>query len=377
MLGCLNLLAFEKENITIRGSFDNSRFVFESQKNGTVAFMGGSITEMDGYRPILMEFLKNRFPETEFSFINAGISSTCSTTGAFRLKRDVLSQGTVDLLFLEFAVNDDQDAGHSFEGCIRGMEGIIRQVRNTNPRTDIVVTFFVNPKMLAQLQEGKKPLPMAAHEKVLEKYQISRVHLARELAHQINNGEFSWKRFGGTHPKHPGNRLCTDMHQELLNLAWSGPVPTNMQAHLLPENLIDPNSFTEGRFMSPSNVNLSKGWKFSEPDWKNLKGAKRTRYMGIPLLHSQNDAHPLRFEFEGRALGAFLLAGPDAAKLRFSVDGGSRQEIDLYHHYSKNLHYPRSVIFIQNLKPGIHTIEIEPVTIGDRNAVRIMEFCIQ
>ena len=181
--------------------------------------MGGSITEMNGYRPMLMEFLKNRFPETEFSFINAGISSTCSTTGAFRLQRDVLSKGPIDLFFLEFAVNDDQDARHSYDECIRGMEGIIRQVRNTNPSTDIVVTYFVNPKMLKQIQEGKNPLPMAAHEEVLEKYQISRVHLARELAQQINKGEFSWEKFGGTHPKIPGNRLCADMHQRLLDLA--------------------------------------------------------------------------------------------------------------------------------------------------------------
>ena len=43
-LVCISLLAFEKENVTIRGSFENSRFAFESKMKGTVAFMGGSIT---------------------------------------------------------------------------------------------------------------------------------------------------------------------------------------------------------------------------------------------------------------------------------------------------------------------------------------------
>ena len=374
---CISLSAFEKENVTIRGSFDNSRFSFESKMEGTVAFMGGSITEMNGYRPMMMEFLKNRFPETEFSFINAGISSTCSTTGAFRLQRDVLSKGPIDLFFLEFAVNDDQDDGHSYDECIRGMEGIIRQVRNTNPSTDIVVTYFVNPKMLKQIQEGKNPLPMAAHEEVLEKYQISRVHLAKELAHQIKIKKFSWEKFGGTHPKPPGNRLCADMHVELLNLAWTGPSPTKRRMHLLPQNLIDPHSFIEGRFMSPSKIKLTKGWKFSEPVWDSLKGGKRSRYLGIPLLHSQENTLPLRFEFEGRAIGAFILAGPDAAKLRFSIDGNTYQELELFHNYSRNLHYPRSVIFAHNLKPGKHTIELEPIITGNHNAVRIMEFCIQ
>ena len=378
-LNCLDLKAFEKENITLRGSFEDSRIAFEIKKKGTVAFMGGSITEMNGYRPMLMAFLERRFPKTDFSFINAGISSTCSTTGAFRLHRDVLSHGPIDLFFIEFAVNDDQDASHTYDECILGMEGIIRQIRTLYPRVDIVVTYFVNPKMLAQLQEGKKPTAMAAHEEVLERYQVSRVHLARELAHQINKGKFSWEKFGGTHPKPAGNRLCTDMHQELLSSAWNGPLPksNSEQTHLLPKNLIDDRSFTEGRFLSPSTINLSKGWKFSEPDWKQIKGAKRARYLGLPLLHSEGNAHPLRFEFVGRTIGAFILAGPDAAKIRVRIDGKEKQEFELYHHYSRNLHYPRSVIFAKNLKFGKHNIEFEPLISGNRNAIRIMEFCIQ
>ena len=110
---CVALVqGFDHQNITLRGNLLNSMTVFEKSQKGRVAFMGGSITEMDGYRPMVMEFLKSRFLETEFEFINAGISSTCSTTGAFRLERDVLSKGPIDLFFLEFAVNDDQDAGH-------------------------------------------------------------------------------------------------------------------------------------------------------------------------------------------------------------------------------------------------------------------------
>ena len=87
--------------------------------------------------------------------------------------------------------------------------------------------------------------------------------------------------------------------------------------------------------------------------------------------------HPLRFEFEGRTIGAFILAGPDAAKIRVRIDGKEKQEFELYHHYSRNLHYPRSVIFAKNLKFGKHNIELEPLISGNRNAIRIMEFCIQ
>ena len=113
------------DNIQVRGNLNNSRLEFEQKKTGCVAFLGGSITEAAGYRPMVEAILKKRFPETSFTFINAGIGSTCSNTGAFRFDRDVLKHGGPDLLFVEFAVNDDQDGHLSRTEAIRGMEGVI------------------------------------------------------------------------------------------------------------------------------------------------------------------------------------------------------------------------------------------------------------
>jgi lysophospholipase L1-like esterase len=369
------LLAFQSENVTTRGTFSNSRLAFEKKKAGRVAFMGGSITEMNGYRPMVSKWLEERFPKTKFEFINAGISSTCSTTGAFRLRRDVLDQGPIDLFFIEFAVNDDQDAGHSKEACIRGMEGIIRQVREKSPQTDVVVTYFVNQGMLEQLKQGKAPLPMAAHERVLEKYGVSRIHLARELADQIKQGSFSWQKFGGTHPKEPGNRLCANMHAQMLDKAWAGKMPKESEDKKFPAQPIDGNSYFNGQFLSPEKATLAEGWKFSEPDWKDLKGGKRKRYLDRPLLHCQVPGKPLNLKFEGQAIGAFVSSGPDAGTLQFVIDGKRKGSVDLFHRYSRGLHYPRSVMFAHDLPPGPHEIELS-IKAGERTAARILEFCI-
>ena len=102
---CLLFVTFadaSDKNINLRGNFDNSYDQFMVKKTGTVAFMGGSITQMDGYRPMVSKFLDRKFPRTKFKFINAGISSTCSTTGAFRLTDQVLGKGVIDLFFIEF-----------------------------------------------------------------------------------------------------------------------------------------------------------------------------------------------------------------------------------------------------------------------------------
>ena len=371
-----SLLGINPENRTQRGSLENSRFAFEHSKKGRVAFMGGSITEMNGYRPMMMDWLQNKFPQTEFEFVNAGISSTCSTTGAFRLERDVLSKGPIDLLFLEFAVNDDQDARHSHEACILGMEGIIRNFRSTYPKGDLVVTYFVNPGMLEQLRKGKTPLPIDAHERVLEKYQVSRVHLARELAERIEEGSFTWEEFGGTHPKPPGNRLCADIHAELLGKAWDRPLAKRALDHPLPKNPLKSNSFFNGRFLSPGQVQLAQGWNFSEPDWETIPGSKRKRYLDRALLHADSSAKPLTVSFSGRAFGVFVVGGPDAGKLAYEVDGKRKGVVNLYRHFSKNLHYPFSVTLAHDLPAGQHQITLTPMAFENRDSVRILEFCL-
>ncbi len=83
----------------LRGGLDNYRISFEQEKKGRVAFLGGSITYNPGWRDSICQYLQKRFPETHFEFIAAGIPSLGSTPGAFRLERDVLSKGKIDLLF--------------------------------------------------------------------------------------------------------------------------------------------------------------------------------------------------------------------------------------------------------------------------------------
>ena len=367
-------------NVTPRGSLDNSRIRFERDKKGHVAFIGGSITEMNGYRPMVCEYLKKRFPETKFDFTDAGISSTCSTTGAFRLASDVLSKGPLDMLFVEFAVNDDQDAGHTAEACIRGMEGLVRLARRHNPRCDIVVTYFVTPGMLAQLQAGAEPLSMAAHEKVTVHYLLPRIHLAREVARRITAGELTWKQFGGTHPGPAGNRICADMIAKLLDQAWSAPLPAGAKPvdHPTPEKPLDAMCYQRGRFVDPAKAKIESGWVLGVPKWKQLKGSCRSRFAQAPLLSAETPGATLTLEFTGTAVGAYVLAGPDAGTVEASVDGGPARKVDLYHRFSRGLHYPRTVMLAADLADGKHTLALR--LSAERNksslatAARVLQF---
>ena len=365
------------DNVQFRGSLNNARYQFEQTKKGRVAFMGGSITEMNGYRPMVCESLQKRFPATEFTFIDAGISSTCSTTGAFRLDHDVLRDGPVDLFFVEFAVNDDQDGHHTRAECIRGMEGIIRHARRSNPNIDIVVTYFVNEGMLKTLQSGAVPLTVEAHETVAAHYTVSTINLAKEVAEEITAGTLTWKQYGGVHPAPFGNALCTRMIEELLGRVWRpAPAgPTAPVAHTLPAPL-DPLNYGAGRFIDPSAAKLKRGWSLEVPDWKSLAGQTRARFARIPMLSATEAGAELALEFEGTAVGAYIVAGPDAGIAEVSIDGGPFQSVDLFHAFSKGLHYPRTVLLGSDLKPGKHTLTLRmsSETKSAGHAMRIIQF---
>lgn len=371
----------KSSNVHLRSLMANSLAAIKDRKQATIAFIGGSITEMNGYRPMMERWFQDSFPETEFEFVDAGISSTCSTTGAFRLSRDVLAHHP-DLILIEFAVNDDQDAAHSHQACVRGMEGIIRHALQDKPQVDLVVTYFINPPMLELLSKGDVPISVAAHDQVAAHYGVSSVHLAKEVAERIEQGRLTWEQYGGTHPADAGNRIAAEMVQDLLATSWSlpetGAVKVVAEAKgRLPKKL-DERSYDAGRFLDLASAELGAQWRLGAPAWEEIPGALRPRFAGRDLLCASQPGAELRLSFRGSAIGLYVLAGPDAGQVEFTIDGGEPEVRDLYHRFSKGLHYPRTVVLRDDLPPGPHELVLRVGSRGDREeggtAVRIVAF---
>lgn len=371
----------------IRYSFDNlkvrnssTRILSKGMKGEgiRVAFIGGSITaNVRGHSSMVPELLAEQLPDSDIVVINAGLSSTCSTSGAFRLEEHVLAHGPLDLLVVEFAVNDDQDARHSRRDCIRGMEGIVRHVRQKSPQTEIIIVYFLNEAMMSDLQAGRTPIPISAHEQVAKHYSISSVNVAAEVAASIKTGTFTWKDYGGTHPNEFGYLLASKMIVGAIAGAWDrSDLPA--VADRLPEPIGDYH-YGNGRFIPVSKAELHGKWRTGKVGRELLPtGGIRSTYESYDLLHSDRVGDSLRIEFTGKAIGAFILAGPDAGFLSSSIDGESLSLHDLYHRYSRKLNYPRSVIFAAELSPGKHLLELSVAAQTNAqssgNAVNILFF---
>ena len=365
------------QHISRRGSLANSFSKFYKDKKGCVAFLGGSITFMKGWKEQVKRSLQQRFPETQFTFIDAGIGSTGSTPHAFRMENDVLKKGTPDLMFLEAAVNDDSN-GFTAEQQVRGMEGIVRHLRNVNPAADVLMLHFVADQFFPLYNKGVTPDVIMNHERVANWYSISSLNLAQEVAERIADGQFTWKQFGGIHPRWEGSKYysaavnklfdCEMIHQSHLQEA---------KPHALPKAL-DAYSYDHGSFIDVREAKNVQGFNY-KADWmpqtRDMKIQLRPGFSHVPMLEATKEGSSLQLEFNGKAIGIFCVAGPKAGILEYRIDGGKVQQLDMYTRWSRSLYLPWLYTFATELENGHHVLELK-VKKGKGEECQIRNFVV-
>jgi len=369
----------------LRNGLENCRVKFEREKKGRVAFLGGSITALPGsWHGIVAEYLKKKFPDTQFEFVNAGIPSMGSTPHSFRFTRDVLKNGPVDLLFVEAAVNDELNL-FPLPEVLRGMEGIVRQARLSNPAMDIAMLHFEDYRKIPAYNAGKTPAVIECHEKVADYYGVPSIDMAKEMAERERAGEFNWQKdFSGIHPNAFGAALFARSIIRMLDAVWKEPLPEDakMKAGLMPEKPLDEKSYFRGKLVSITEATLVDGWSIV-PDWKPAPGDKaatRAGFVNVPSLVSEKPGSTFRLKFTGTAVGLFMASGPDVGNVEFSVDGGPFVTKELWTVVSKGFHIPWAFVLSGDLAPANHEVTVKvaeksnPQSTG--NAVRIMHFLV-
>lgn len=346
-----------KQCYTLRGDYRNSYQMFEKERVGTVAFLGGSITEMKGWRDMICEDLKQRFPYTKFTFIDAGIPSTGSTPGAFRLADDVLSKAKVDLLFVEAAVNDDTNGFNAIEQ-VRGMEGIVRHALLSNPSMDIMMLHFIYDPFIPKLDGGQMPDVILNHERVANHYLVPSVNLATEIAARMREGEFNWEQFGGTHPKPLGHAYYAATINKVLDEMYASCVAagTAVKPHVLPAVPLDGYSYINGKLVDIRQAHINKGWQLV-PSWTpRLIAETRPGFVDVPMLETDRPGAKLTLDFEGTAVGIFCVSGPAAGILEYSIDGAPFKKLDTFTAWSGGLYIPWVYMFDTELPKGKHRL---------------------
>ncbi|MFT5734180.1 MAG: lysophospholipase L1-like esterase/pimeloyl-ACP methyl ester carboxylesterase [Planctomycetota bacterium] len=370
-----------RDYFTLRGTLDRCRHRFEQGGRGKVVFVGGSITNMEnGWRRMTADYLRQRFPETDFTFVNAGISSTGSVFGAFRVMHDAFEGGPPDLLFEEAAVND-LHLGHSDAHIRRGMEGILRRVRAASPMTDTVVMHFVDPRHMKDYRDARTPNAIAIHERIAEHYGTPTIQLAREVTERIDAGQFSWKNdFKNLHPSPFGHRLYAASIRRTLAAAWETPLATGSppRGHVVPGPL-DPFSFGSGDLIAPAAVSDREGFDWIErcdPRAGGVGGNVRPGFYDVPMLVAGTPGDRFTLTFKGRGIGLLVAAGSDAGIIDYRIGDGDWRALDLKTAHPQ-LHLPRICILAEELTTGIeHTLTVRLSADRTPGACRIVHIVV-
>ena len=367
-LGTMNPFPERFFHLKTRGSLTNSLLKFERGGEATVAFLGGSITEMEGWHNMIMDYLTKRFPQTKFQFIEAGIPSMGSTPHAFRMEHDVLSRGRVNLLFFEAVVNDDGN-GFTPSEQVKGVEGVVRHAWQTNPETDIVMMYFVQPHYGQMVAQGQLPDVVLNHERVANYYLVPAVDMVSEMGERVMVGELTWKDFGGIHPAPLGQRYYATSIIRLMNQMWSNrPQAEEVKPHKIPGRPLDEFCYNEGHFVDIRQARLMRGWEVVDSWHPDDEASTRPGFVDVPMLETTKAGARLTLDFVGRAVGICCVAGPSAGILEYRVDGGPWKRRDTFTGWSSALYIPWVYMMETELADGPHKLEMKMSAEKNKNS---------
>ena len=188
----------------------------------TIACIGGSITQgtisngIDDtqvdfkkcYADIFFQWWRDTFPETDFTFINAGIGATDSYLGVHRVQQDVLDYDP-DLVLVEFSVNDGSSSIDK-----RNYDNLVRRILLSESRPAVMLLFMgqtngASAQDIHSLIGFNYHLPMISYLNVINDMMANDVYTPKQLSGDI------------THPSALGHAITGEIIWKYLNQVFS------------------------------------------------------------------------------------------------------------------------------------------------------------
>ena len=291
----------------------------------TVAYFGGSLTVGSGakradetsWRAQTRDWFIENFPEAEITEVNAAIGGTGSNFGVFRMGNDMLSQEP-DLVFVEFSVNDayNPEGGESI--ALRpSMEGIVRQIWQTNPMADIVFVYTTKQPYEPYHTRGELSPAAKLHQDVADYYDIPAVNVGQALWDYMQANDRSWEDImpDRVHPRDEGYEVYSKCMIEFLEEQdWA---TVSRKPYDLPEAQL-----TGGR--APVATQMLPVTDFAYDDNWSLEDKPVGDFE--TCLYSTTPGAEIRISFVGNAVGIYHLAKSDSSPFLYSLDGAPFKE---------------------------------------------------
>ena len=268
-----------------------------------IVYFGGSITQGAGvsdyqksWAAIVSHALEQR--NKAVRCYNAGVGGTGSDYGLLRLYDDVISKKP-DMVFVEFAVNDQDRPKEQVQKCL---EGIVRNLLRFRPTISIVFLYTTTQEFRACTK---------IYQEIAAYYGIPSIDLQTELRRMVQSGKLKTEEFlaDGIHPNEKGHQLYADLILHQLADVWNhAPVyrETPLREDWYP---------FVGKKINPDQAELSGNWE------KEMVCDER-------VYTADQPGSRIIFQFTGNVVGLVHRIGREYGKCIIELDG-VRQETDM------------------------------------------------
>ncbi len=322
------VVQFAGDYIKNRNSLGNVFTKLNNNEDVTIVYLGGSVTlgananyqndYATSWRGLTRKWFKEQYPDADITFVNAGIGGTGSFWGAIRTESDVLTHNP-DLVFVMTPINDVYES-MTKANTQRQMENIIRQIREHNPQTDIIMGYDTD-KARAGLLSGRNGYEglitelydmVVWQEEVARKYNISTMDMGRYMADVVRSGKAVWEDVvnagDNVHPLDAGHALYAEIATELLQEGKNNAL--NMIV-----SYAYPKSAVFGTAMNPVVLKATDGYATGDAVLVNGSGNYPKNYELAP-------GKSMSFEITGSKFGMYA-----TGTLACSIDGKAASNI--------------------------------------------------
>ncbi|HEU0226263.1 MAG TPA: SGNH/GDSL hydrolase family protein, partial [Arachidicoccus soli] len=294
------------------------------------------------------------YPKKVIKQVNAGIGGTGSSLGVYRINEQVLKYNP-DLVFIEFATNDYKETRKSI---LESMEGMVRQVWQQCPNTDICFIYTFTMDMIENYQKGFAPYSILTMEELANHYQIPSINFAPDILKRLNDkklfpmGNHSSRKDSlffsgdGVHPyPETGHKYYAETMSKSLTTLLQFP---KRKKHKL-RTVYFSDALVNARMLDVDDkLGISvNAHPLAQKLFNNL-------LPDIKLL--KNDQEQIQFTFTGNKIGFLDVIGPFSTQLKVEVDNDSPRYITRFDKFCSftRMHW----FFIENLGEGQHNIKI-------------------
>ena len=367
------------QEVRARDGVGNFLSKLKTGKTVTIAYLGGSITTMNGWRNMTTDWLRKANTNAVVKEVHAAIDGTGSNLGAFRVGHDALRHHP-DLLFVEFATND---SGAKPEDIWRSMEGIVRRTWKQDAQTDIVFVYTVTAAMTNDYMKGFCNRSASAMEQLADHYGIPSICFGPRVMEYLAAGKLvmSAKMFenavskddldrekkikaliakdtrivfarDGVHPSEKGHQLYLISIANGFREMWNLPGVSHASRLATP---FVKNNLDTAKMVPVRPEMMSGSWRrLAENDAKSISFSKR---MGT-IWYAREPGDSLTFKFKGTYCSIYDLLGPDGGQVWITVDGvRTKRPVPRFDSYCT--YHRIAMLNVYNGKDGVHEVTIE------------------